>query len=137
MQILWVFTSNEFVPLTCLVLFLHDIARTAEIHTKTKHLRPRNASGAPKSIHRTRPSLKSNKNNNNNNKYNWEGPGVARYPRRAPPEFEMQIWAVFASNSFVPLTFLVLFTPRIRNAHICCFYTKLIRPPYVSSVIFM
>ncbi len=137
MQILFVFTSNEFVPFTFLMLFLNDIARTVEIHTKKTELNPRNASGAPKSIHRTRPSLKFNKNNNNNNnnKHHWEGPGVARWPRRAPPEFEMQILCVFTSNEFAPLTFLMLFTPRIRNANAVWFYFKWIRPPYVSSVI--
>ena len=57
MQILAVFAFRSNVHLTFLVFFLHDIARTAEIHTKTTHLDPRSESGAPK-YRKNKPEMK-------------------------------------------------------------------------------
>ena len=60
-------SATELSGLTFIMFFVHDIARTAEIHTKTTQMRPKKASGVPNSTLRTRPSLYNNNNNNNNN----------------------------------------------------------------------
>ena len=78
-----VFTSKEFDRLTFIMFFLHDIARTPEIH-KTTQLHSKEASGTPKSTHRTRPFSKFN-NNNNDNKHQRKGP-VRTEEAREPKE---------------------------------------------------
>ena len=94
-------------PLTFIVFFLHDIARTAEIHTKTTQMHPKKASGAPNSTLRTRPSLYNNKGVIGASWATWALPAslcdllglpVASWAILGPP---VSTWAILGSNLIV------------------------------------